>query len=157
MTPARPIVVFDGDCGLCNGFVAWLIRHDPDGRYLIAGSGGQVGQQALRSMGLPATIADSTLVLATSDGPMLKSAAVAGIGRGLGWPWRAAAALRIVPGSWRDGLYDQIARRRRRGRAEDPACGVPPVELAAAWRAQLATTDDVAALMRSSPRRGQGS
>ena len=47
MTPARAIVVFDGDCGLCNGFVAWLVRHDRDRRLLIAGSAGEAGRATL--------------------------------------------------------------------------------------------------------------
>ena len=33
----RPIVVFDGECALCNGFVAWLIRHDKRGEFLGCG------------------------------------------------------------------------------------------------------------------------
>ncbi len=142
----RPIVVFDGDCGLCNGFVAWLIRHDPHARFLITGSDGAVGRAALDAMGLPHEIAGSTLVVATSDGPHIRSDAVASVLNRLGWPWRAGAALRWLPRRLRDGVYGAIANRRPRSPAEDPACGTPPRELVTAWRARLASEDDVAAL-----------
>lgn len=144
---ARPIVVFDGDCALCNGFVAWLIRHDPGGRFLITGSAGDVGASTLAAMGLPQEVAESTLVLATPEGPRLRADAVIGIGRELSAPWRAiAGAMRAVPRPLRDWAYDQVAKRRPRRPAEDPACGIPPADLVRAWRARLATAADAAAL-----------
>lgn len=146
---AHPIVIFDGDCGLCNGFVAWLIRRDRTAHFLIAGSAGDVGRAALDAMGLPHELADSTLVVATADGPRIKADAVAAVLSQLGWPWRAGAALRWFPRGLRDGVYGAIARRRPRAPAEDPACGTPPRELVEAWRARLATLDDVAALTPS--------
>ncbi|MFW2513371.1 thiol-disulfide oxidoreductase DCC family protein [Demequina sp. SO4-13] len=144
---SRPIVVFDGDCGLCNGFIAWLIRHDRDRRFLITGSDGPVGRAALGAMGLPPEIAASTLVVATCDGARLRSDAVAEVAAGLGWPWRAAASMRIVPRGLRDGVYRAIASRRPRRPAIDPSCGTPPPGLVGEWRARLATREDVAALV----------
>ena len=143
---ARPIVIFDGDCGLCNGFVAWLIRHDPGAQFLIAGSAGDVGRAALEAIGLEPEVAASTLVIATPDGPRVRSDAVASVLGELAWPWRAAVAIRALPRGLRDSVYDAIARRRPRRPAEDPACGTPPPHLVAAWRARLATQADVDAL-----------
>lgn len=143
---ARPIVIFDGDCGLCNGFVAWLIRRDRGAHFLITGSAGEVGHAALDAMGLPHELADSTLVVATSGGPHIRADAVATVLAGLAWPWRAGAAMRWAPRPLRDGVYGAIAKRRPRLPAEDPACGTPPRELIDAWRGRLATLDDVAAL-----------
>lgn len=142
----RDIVIFDGDCGLCNGFVAWLIRHDPQARFLITGSAGEPGRAALDAMGLPYELADSTLVVATQHGPRIKSDAVATVLSKLGWPWRAGAALRWAPRPVRDGIYGAIAKRRPRSPAEDAACGTPPRELIEQWRSRLATMEDVAAL-----------
>lgn len=140
--PRLPIVVFDGECGLCNGFVAWLVRHDPGGRLLIAGSAGEAGRAAVRAAGLPDEITASTLVV--WDGQAwVKSEAVFAVARHLGWPWRALRAARVVPRSWRDRVYDVIARRRPRIVADDPACGVPPRDLVTAWRVRLATVGDI--------------
>ncbi len=143
MANPRAIVVFDGECGLCNGFVAWLIRHDAAGQFLIAGSAGQVGQALVARAGLEPEITESTLLV--WDGKAhLRSDAVVAVARGLPWPWRAAAAMRWVPLAWRDGIYGLIAARWPRVEADDPSCGVPPTELVERWRAKLATLDDFA-------------
>jgi len=152
------IVVFDGECGLCNGFVAWLIRRDRAGKYLLAGSAGDVGREVIRQADLPADIGDSTIVLwrglvAGADGDadaagnkppaLTRSDAVIEILAGLPLPWRLARAGRIVPRSWRDRVYAAVAARRPRIDAEDPACGVPPPALVKLWRQRLATLEDV--------------
>jgi predicted DCC family thiol-disulfide oxidoreductase YuxK len=146
------IVVFDGECGLCNGFVAWLIRRDRAGKYLLAGSAGDVGREVIRQAGLPADVGGSTIVLwrglpddaATDKARTLtRSDAVLEILAGLPLPWRMARVGRIAPRSWRDRVYAAVAARRPRIDAEDPACGVPPPALVKLWRQRLATADDI--------------
>ncbi len=144
MGNARAIVVFDGECGLCNGFVAWLIRHDAGGRFLIAGSSGEVGRAVVALAGLEPEITASTL-LVWDGAAHLRSNAVVAVARGLPWPWRGAALMRVVPLTWRDAFYRFIAARRPRVDAEDPSCGVPPADLVALWRSRLASVADVRA------------
>lgn len=142
MTPQRPIVVFDGECALCNGFVAWLIRHDSTGHFFIAGSAGEVGAAVLSVAGLDPRVAESTLIV--WDGTThLRSRAIIAIARGLPWPWRAASGIRIIPGRARDSVYRFIATRRPRMRADDPACGAPPADLVSLWRSRLASLEDI--------------
>lgn len=139
----RPIVVFDGECALCNGFVAWLIRHDKRGAFRIAGSNGEVGRAVVAAAGLEDAMTASTIVVWDGTRGLVRSDALLAIARHLGWPWRAAGVARLLPRSWRDAAYAQVAKRRARLDAEDPACGVPPAELVAQWRARLATMADV--------------
>ena len=142
MSQPHPIVVFDGECALCNGFVAWLIRHDSRGHFLIAGSAGDVGSAVVAAAGLDAQVAASTLIV--WDGTAhVRSRAIIAVARGLPWPWRAVAGIRVVPGFLRDAVYRFIAARRPRVRADDPACGVPPADLVALWRSRLASIADV--------------
>ena len=142
---AMQIVVFDGECGLCNGFVAWLVRRDKRPIFLLAGSAGAVGRAVIDAAGLPREIAESTMILWDGERARIQSDAVLGVLVGLGWPWRAAGAGFLVPRSWRNAVYRWRAARRNRIHADDPACGVPPPELLGAWRARLATLEDVAA------------
>ena len=142
---ARAVVVFDGECGLCNGFVAWLIRHDSRGRFLIAGSAGAVGQAVVAAAGLPSEVTRSTLVV--WDGAAhIESGAVVAVARRLGLPWSLAAGMVAVPPALRNRVYRWVAARRPRVEADDAACGVPPADLVAAWRSRLASMDDVAAV-----------
>jgi len=139
----RPIVVFDGECALCNGFVAWLIRHDKRGEFLIAGSAGEVGRSIVAAAGLEGHIIQSTIVVWDGSRGLVRSDALLAIARQLGWPWRALGAGRLLPRRWRDAAYATVAKRRARLDAEDAACGVPPADLVAAWRERLATLADV--------------
>lgn len=146
----QPIVVFDGECALCNGFVAWLIRRDRKAVFLIAGSAGDVGKAVVAAAGLEDALTASTIVVWDGSRGLVRSDAVLAIASRLGWPWRAAGVARVVPRAWRDAAYGAVAKRRARLDAEDPACGVPPAELVAAWRERLATASDVPEL--NSPR-----
>ena len=44
---------------------------------------------------------------------------------GLGWPWRIAAVLRILPTAFSDWLYDKVARNRLRIFGKRETCYVP--------------------------------
>ena len=138
-----PIVVFDGECALCNGFVAWLLRHDRRGVFRIAGSNGDVGRAVVAAAGLTDEITASTIVVWDGSRGLVRSDAVLAIARQLGWPWRAAGAGRLVPRAWRDRLYRAMANRRTRLEAQDPSCGVPPAHLVRLWRSRLATASDL--------------
>ena len=140
---SKPIVVFDGECALCNGFVSWLLRHDNDGVFLIAGSNGEVGRAVVASAGLEHAMTQSTIVVWDGSRGLVRSDAVLAILGGLGWPWRAVSVGRLLPRRWRDAAYGAVAKRRARVDADDPACGVPPTELVALWRSRLATWNDV--------------
>lgn len=139
----HPIVVFDGECALCNGFVAWLLRHDKRGSFLIAGSASAVGAAVVQAAGLDQRITSSTL-LVWDGAAHIRSQAIIAVARQLPWPWRAAAGIRVLPLSWRDAVYRFVAARRPRVVAEDPACGVPPASLVTLWRSRLATLADIA-------------
>ena len=140
---ASPSLSFDGECALCNGFVSWLIRHDPHAVFLIAGSAGDVGKAVVAAAGLEGSLTASTIVVWDGSRGLIRSDAVLAIARQLPWPWRLVAWGRVMPRSWRDRCYRFIASRRSRVMAEDPACGVPPPELVATWRARLATASDL--------------
>lgn len=152
MSPS--VVVFDGECGLCNGFVAWLVRHDKRGMYVLAGSAGDVGRAVIDAAGLPREISESTIILWDGDHARIQSDAVLSILVGLPWPWRAAGLGFAVPRVVRDAVYRWRAARRDRVEAQDPACGVPPADLVALWRSRLATLDDVRSAPASAPASG---
>lgn len=140
---SRTLVTFDGECALCNGTVAWLVRRDRRRAFLLAGSAGDIGREAVRRAGLPSEVTRSTIVVARAGHVWLRSDAVLAIADTLGWPWRAAAVLRVVPRALRDRVYGWVANRRPPMEAGDPSCGVPPPRLAAEWRARLATRADL--------------
>jgi len=112
------VVLFDGDCVMCNGVAGWLARRDRHGRMIFATSQGE----AARVAGEPPGGDQDTIVVWQGSRRLVRSAAALGLLRALGGGWAALAWLaRLYPESLRDLLYDQVARRRHRfGRA--PAC-----------------------------------
>ncbi len=132
--PAPLVVLFDGDCLLCDGLVKWLVRHDRHARLKFAALQSATGAGLLRAHGLPAGFTDSIVVL-TDGKAWLQSAAVLRVLTALGGIWRFIAAVgRAVPKGIREALYRWIARNRYRwfGRHNGEACALPtPAERAA--------------------------
>lgn len=120
---APETVVYDGDCGLCHGFVRFVLAEDR-GAFRFAPRealpGGRVAVNA------PVPLPDSLLVL-RSDGVLLeRAAAVRHVLARLGGLWRLAATLAsAVPDAVANRAYDAVARLRRRlGPAPAGACPV---------------------------------
>ena len=114
-----PVLLFDGECGLCQRVVRLLLRYDRRGVLHFAPLQGPAAQNYLRLHGLPVADFDSLVFvpdwsqrerrefLLRTDGIV---AALRQIG---GWA-RWGAAMAILPASWRDAGYKLIARFRYR-------------------------------------------
>jgi len=119
-----PLIVFDGECVLCSANARFVLRHDRRRRFRLTTAQGPLGAALYRHFGLRADEEGTILVL---EGGRLftDSDAALAIAAGLGWPWRLAAALRIVPKPLRDGLYRKVARNRFRWFGRRETCWVP--------------------------------
>jgi len=122
-----PVILFDGECNLCNGFVRFVLPRDPAGRFKFAPLQSPVGQEMLRGHALP-TNALSSVVLAEGDKVSTRSTAVLRILRGLKAPWPAVYALVLIPRPLRDAVYDWIARNRYRWFGQRDTCLIPTPE-----------------------------
>ena len=56
---------------------------------------------------------------------LVRSEAVLRLAGYLGHPWRLLTAGQVVPKPLRDGLYDWVARRRRKWYGDAAACQLP--------------------------------
>ena len=105
---ARPVVFFDGNCGLCRALVALVSRAKQGGRIRFEPLEGDVARRHLR----PEQLAEQTLWLKHQARVHARSSAVLRLMWLLGWPWNLAAVLLLVPRPLRDWIYDAVARRR---------------------------------------------
>ncbi|GAB2846704.1 thiol-disulfide oxidoreductase DCC family protein [Hymenobacter ruber] len=131
---APDTILFDGVCNLCNGFVQFVIRHDPAGRFRFAALQSEAGRALLLAQGLaPAAVAaEPESVLLLSGGRLYShSAAVLRIAEGLGGGWRVAALGRLLPAAWRDAVYRFVARHRYRWFGRQESCMLPTPALKA--------------------------
>ena len=107
----RPLLLFDGQCALCDRTVRWLLRHDR-GRLHYAPLQSATADSVLERVGYAGD--RSSVVLVDGDGAFQHSDAAWRTFRLLPWPWRAAAAMRFIPRPLRDLGYKFIARNRFR-------------------------------------------
>lgn len=132
--PAPDTILFDGVCNLCNGFVQFVIRHDPAGRFRFAALQSEAGRALLAAHGVdPAAVsAEPESVLLLSAGRLYShSSAVLRIAQGLGGAWRLAGAGWALPRAWRDAAYRFVARHRYRWFGRQESCMLPTPELKA--------------------------
>lgn len=131
---APNIILFDGVCNLCNGFVQFVIQHDPAGRFRFAALQSAAGQAVLKAHGLDAATiaAGPDSVLLELDGRLYShSTAVLRIAHALGGPWRLLLAGYVLPRPWRDALYRFVARHRYRWFGRQESCWLPTPALKA--------------------------
>jgi len=112
MTSAEiAVVLFDGECALCNASVRWLLRHERRTRYRFAPLQSGLARSILA--GHDVAPDDLTSVLVLDSGKLYrKSAAVLHLARELRLPWTGLLMFRLVPPALRDALYDYVGARR---------------------------------------------
>ncbi|MDH5833059.1 thiol-disulfide oxidoreductase DCC family protein [Luteimonas kalidii] len=118
------IIVFDGVCALCNGWVDFLLARDRRQRYRFAAMQSPAGRRLLAAHGLDPDDPASFLLL-DAQGAHTDTDAIARVLSGLGAPWRVAAMGRLLPRPLRDRLYRSVARHRYRLFGRRTACRVP--------------------------------
>ena len=117
MEASGPILLFDGECGLCVRCVRLLLSLDWKKRLRFAALQGEVAQEFLRERGLAADDFDSTIFVADWSrrnelAPVFKTDALLAALVSVGGFWRICFCLKVVPRRGRDAIYGWVARRR---------------------------------------------
>ncbi|GAB3021746.1 thiol-disulfide oxidoreductase DCC family protein [Natronobiforma cellulositropha] len=126
----HPIVLFDGVCNLCSGFVQFIAPRDPDGEFRFASLQSETGTRLLERHDLPTDDLESVVLIQDGDA-YVKSSAVIQIAVTLGGLYRLAGPTRFVPRAIRDWLYDFVAARRYRWFGQKDRCEIPPGDVGA--------------------------
>ena len=115
-----PVLLFDGECGLCQRTVRILLRLDRRGVLRFAPLQVPAAQGYLRAHGLPTEDFDSLVWIPEwarrerAEFALRTDGALAAL-RATGWVGRVIAAPGMVlPRSWRDAAYRGVARWRYR-------------------------------------------
>ena len=120
----NPVMLFDGVCHLCSGWVQFAVARDPAANLRFAPIQSRHGQDFLRRRGLP--VDDFETFYLIDDGRVFeKSTGFLRMVGYLRWPWPLLKVVRIVPRPVRDWLYDRIARNRYHLFGRHQRCMVP--------------------------------
>lgn len=124
------IVLFDGVCNLCNGFVQFIAPRDDDAEFYFASLQSEVGRDLLSAHGLPTDELES-IVLVEDDEAFVKSDAVIRIATKLGGLYRLLSPTRYLPRLLRDAAYDLVANNRYRVFGKKDRCEIPDGDVGA--------------------------
>ncbi|MES0023595.1 MULTISPECIES: DCC1-like thiol-disulfide oxidoreductase family protein [unclassified Mesorhizobium] len=108
---SQPLIVFDGVCVLCSGFVRTVVGLDRKNRFRFATAQSPFGEALFQRYGLRTDSYETNLVL-VGGAPFIRLDSFIAVMAELGWPWRAAKALLLIPRPLRDWLYERIAKNR---------------------------------------------
>jgi predicted DCC family thiol-disulfide oxidoreductase YuxK len=120
----RYLVLYDGECGLCDRTVQWLLRHDHREVLRFAPLQGEVARPFTGG----ATEFD-TMVFVEREGEATRvsqrSRAMFRILARIGGPWRILSWLRFLPSGLTDLFYRLVAANRIRWFGRVDACRLP--------------------------------
>jgi predicted DCC family thiol-disulfide oxidoreductase YuxK len=127
---SKPIILFDGVCNLCNGAIQFVIRHDPNEKFLFTSLQSKAGQQLLTQYQLPLTEFTSFILLQHNN-IYTKSTAALQVAKQISGAWACLYIFIIVPRFIRDAVYNWIAQNRYRWFGKQETCMMPTPELKA--------------------------
>ncbi len=113
----QPVLLYDGECGLCNGLVRRLLATDANARLYFAPLQSPPAQAYLRAQGLPTDDFDSLVFVPdwkqpAAHPPLFRTDGALAAAATVGGPWRSITWLRILPTWMRDPFYKLVARTR---------------------------------------------
>ncbi|SHI80526.1 DCC1-like thiol-disulfide oxidoreductase family protein [Aquimarina spongiae] len=121
-TPSKPIVLFDGVCNLCNGWIRFILKRERNPLFQFASLQSPKGQELLGAHRYENSL--SSIILIENNKIYQKSDAVLKICSYFKFPWNISNYLRFVPKRIRDFSYDFIAARRYKWFGKQEHCGL---------------------------------
>jgi predicted DCC family thiol-disulfide oxidoreductase YuxK len=117
------IVLFDGVCNFCNGWVQLIIRNDKKDKFRFVPLQSEPGRKLLNQL-VPGLNSES-VVLIERGKHYFHSTAALRIFMHLQGLWKLMVVFYIVPGFIRNAVYNFIARHRYKWFGKREKCMVP--------------------------------
>lgn len=124
----KSIILFDGVCNLCNGFVQFAIKRNRKNTLHFSSLQSDFSRNTLENFGLKGNYIES-LVFYKNGKLFTKSGAALRIAKELDGLWPLAYSFIIIPYPIRDFVYDIIARYRYKWFGKKDQCMVPSEDL----------------------------
>ena len=118
------VVVYDGHCHLCSGWVRFFERHRVQPPFLLTPMQSPAGRDLLTQYGIDPDDPSTFLVLDRGR-PFTASDAVIHVIAAVGGAWRLVQAAHLIPRAWRDAMYRVLARNRYRWFGRRETCYLP--------------------------------
>lgn len=127
----KKIILFDGVCNLCNSSVNRVIKWDKKNTFLFASLQSNYGKSLLDKLEIDTALTDSIILYEPGVSYEIKSTAILKIANDLGGFWKLMNVFFLLPSSFRDPIYDYIAKNRYKWYGKKDSCMIPTPELKA--------------------------
>ena len=104
-------ILFDAQCGLCNAWCDFILRHDHNKIFTLISMQSDIGQDFLRGNNYPTHLFE-TMLYVENNIIYEKSTAFIKIIKHLPYPIKSLVLVRYIPKFIRDFVYKQIAQNR---------------------------------------------
>ena len=119
----QSVIIFDGECNLCNGVVGWLLRFAPEEIFQFTPFQSNSGQKLLTEHGFPTDNLETVILIdeqgvhTHSDGFLRIVAQIP--------KWRLVAALlAFIPRIIRDTFYNLASKNRVKWFGKSKSCTI---------------------------------
>ncbi|WP_299367626.1 thiol-disulfide oxidoreductase DCC family protein [Winogradskyella sp.] len=120
---AKDIIIFDGECNLCNGVVGWLLKFAPEDLFQFVAFQSSYGQELLNLYGFPTERLD-TVILIDENGIKTHSDGFLKIISKIPKWKRVAALLAFIPRMIRDFIYKTASKNRVKWFGQSNSCTI---------------------------------
>lgn len=128
MSNEYPIMLFDGECAMCNGAVQFVLDHEREAQFRFAPLQSDIGREYLEQFHLPVDNFDSYVVI-DHGVAHVKSRAVVKMGFYMGGPWQALSYLVLCsPKFIADAIYSYGFNNRLKWFGKNTQCRLLPPE-----------------------------
>ena len=124
----KSIILFDGVCNLCSGFMQFVYKRDKKGMFKFAWLQDEKSKDILDWLNLSKDEFE-TIILLEKDKSYTKSTAFLKIIRNLPYPWPLLGVGYFIPRFLRDAIYDFVAKNRYNWFGKKETCLVPTGDL----------------------------
>ncbi|MGO4710920.1 thiol-disulfide oxidoreductase DCC family protein [Chryseobacterium sp. 2TAF14] len=108
----KHIVFFDGECGVCNFWVQWILERDKNDQFMFASLQSDFGQKFLSERGLETKQFNTLYLWKPYQYYLIKSKAVLKIANLLGGIYNLSVIGRLIPTFISDKIYNKISENR---------------------------------------------
>jgi len=119
----KDIIIFDGECILCNGVVGWLMKFAPKDLFQFVPFQSPQGQELLKEYGFPTEQLDTVILIDESGSHTHSDGFLRVVSKIPKWK-RVAALLAFIPRMIRDFIYKTASRNRVKWFGNSNSCTI---------------------------------
>ncbi|MFD2528632.1 MULTISPECIES: thiol-disulfide oxidoreductase DCC family protein [Polaribacter] len=127
----KKIILFDGVCNLCNNAVTKTIKYDKKNEFLFTALQSKKGTEIINYLGIDTRKLDSIILYEPGVSYDVKATAALKIMQSFGGLWHVTRIFYLFPESFRNHVYEFVAKNRYKWFGKKEQCMIPTKELKA--------------------------